>query len=118
MSIGELADKSGVSRRTVRFYVQKGLIDPPIGKGRSSGYSARHLEQIQRVRTFQREGLELDQIQELPEDAAPPEPFVPELLMRIPLTPGFNLEMDARRGVPSKEVIEKIAALLKGESDA
>jgi hypothetical protein len=39
-SIGELADATGVSRRTVRFYVQRGLIDPPVGLGRASHYTA------------------------------------------------------------------------------
>ncbi|HYE85639.1 MAG TPA: MerR family transcriptional regulator [Vicinamibacterales bacterium] len=66
LSIGELADRTGVSRRTVRFYVQRGLIAPPVGRGRGSGYTAQHLEQIARVLRLQREGLPLETIAQLP----------------------------------------------------
>jgi DNA-binding transcriptional MerR regulator len=115
-SIGELAEKSGISRRTVRFYVQKGLVDAPLGRGRSSGYTQHHLEQIQRVRLFQREGLELDQIQNLPEEAAPTDRFAAQAVLRIPLGGGNLLEVEARRGPPSKETLEQIAELLKMEN--
>ena len=37
-SIGAIAEKTGISRRTVRYYVQLGLIEPPVGKGRGSYY--------------------------------------------------------------------------------
>ena len=68
-SIGQLADQANVSRRTVHFYVQQELIDPPEGRGRGSFYTARHLEQLQRVLKLQREGLPLRQIQGMPEAA-------------------------------------------------
>ena len=32
-AIGELADLGGISRRTVRYYVQEGLLPPPRGLG-------------------------------------------------------------------------------------
>lgn len=58
-SIGELADLAGVSRRTVHFYVQRRLIDPPLGLGRGRHYDERHLSQIRRVRELQRLGVPL-----------------------------------------------------------
>ena len=66
-SIGELAELGSVSRRTVHFYVQQGLIDPPEGRGRGSYYTDRHLEQLQRVLALQREGLPLRRIQGMSE---------------------------------------------------
>ena len=33
-NIDELADLGGVSRRTVRYYVQEGLLPAPLGVGR------------------------------------------------------------------------------------
>jgi hypothetical protein len=59
-SIGELAELTGVSRRTVHFYVQRRLIDPPLGRGRGRHYDQRHVEQIRRVRALQRQGVPLD----------------------------------------------------------
>lgn len=61
-SIGALADAAGVSRRTVHFYVQRGVIDPPLGRGRGCHYDARHLAQIRRVRELQRRGVPLAEI--------------------------------------------------------
>jgi hypothetical protein len=58
-SIGELAERTGVSRRTVHFYVQRRLIDPPLGRGRGRHYDERHVEQIKRVRELQRQGVQL-----------------------------------------------------------
>ncbi|MBA2355458.1 MAG: MerR family DNA-binding transcriptional regulator, partial [Acidobacteria bacterium] len=37
-AIGDLAALGGVSRRTVRYYVQGGLIPPPEGLGRGNHY--------------------------------------------------------------------------------
>lgn len=59
-SIGELAELTGVSRRTVHFYVQRRLIDPPLGLGRGRHYDERHVDQIRRVRELQRRGVPLD----------------------------------------------------------
>ncbi len=61
-SIGELADAGGVSRRTVRYYVQRGLLSPPTGLGRSAHYDAAHLARLIRVRQLQQAGVPLEEI--------------------------------------------------------
>lgn len=61
-SIGELARRAGVSRRTVRFYVQRGLIPEPFGRGRGRHYGAPHLAAVLRVKALQVEGLTLEAI--------------------------------------------------------
>ena len=114
LSIGEIADRTGVSRRTVRYYVQRGLIDAPLGRGRGSGYSQAHVEQIERVLRLQREGVTLDTIEQLPEGediaAAPQEAAAPIIVLRIELQPGVRLEIDAAAGMPRKEVMDELAA--------
>ena len=42
----ELAELGGVSRRTVRYYVQEGLLPAPLGVGRGRHYGPAHLEQL------------------------------------------------------------------------
>jgi DNA-binding transcriptional MerR regulator len=54
----DLAHLAGVSLRTVRFYVQEGLIDAPEGRGRGSHFRERHLHQLRRVRALQAAGLD------------------------------------------------------------
>lgn len=75
LTIGEIADAAGVSRRAVRFYVQRQLIDPPTGLGRGGHYTSSHLEQLRRVRDLQAAGHSLDAIAQIiksPAGDAPP----------------------------------------------
>ena len=44
--------------RTVRFYVQEGLIDPPSGRGPGPHFGERHLHQLRRARALQAAGLD------------------------------------------------------------
>ena len=61
-SIGELAELGGVSRRTVRYYIQRGLLAAPTGVGRGSHYTQRHLDDLIRIRELQESGLALAEI--------------------------------------------------------
>ena len=58
----ELADLGGVSRRTVRYYVQEGLIPAPLGVGRGRHYGRAHLDRLLAVKAQQEAGLTLDDI--------------------------------------------------------
>jgi DNA-binding transcriptional MerR regulator len=60
--IRELAELGGVSRRTVRYYVQEGLLLPPLGVGRGRHYGQEHLDRLLRVKTLQEQGLPLNEI--------------------------------------------------------
>ena len=116
-SIGELAETADGSRRTVRFYVQRGLINPPRGRGRGSVYTGRHLEQIRRVRAFQRQGLELDSIRSMPEEERPSAVAAPSRsfsVLRIPLVPGVRLEVDTTERAPSPALIDELARVCSG----
>ena len=111
-SIGELADLIGVSRRTVRYYVQLKLIEPPTGLGRGSAYTGKHAEQIQRVLRLQREGLSLQAIQQLPpgqEPAPMPTCGMPTMVLRIPVVKGIRLEVDVGSSLPSPQAIDALA---------
>ena len=113
-SIGQLAELGSVSRRTVHFYVQQGLIDPPEGRGRGSYYTDRHLDQLQRVLALQREGLPLRRIQGMSEteqlraaEAVPGR----QLVLRLAVAPGITLEVEAGSGgeIPSAEQLRELA---------
>lgn len=64
-SIDELASLADLSRRTVRFYIQAGLVDRPVGEKRAAHYTPRHLEQLLTIRKWQQAGLSLDRIREI-----------------------------------------------------
>jgi DNA-binding transcriptional MerR regulator len=100
--IGELATLGGVSRRTVRYYVQEGLIPQPLGLGRGNHYTADHLEQLLRVKAMQESGRTLDEIRgalgQAPSRRAAGKPAREEVLprslwRRIALTPGVEVHV-------------------------
>jgi Ca-activated chloride channel family protein len=91
-SIGEIAERGGVTRRTVRYYVQRGLIPEPLGRGRGEHYSDEHLAAVLRVKALQEQGATLDEIKRLmagePEVAEPaPAPPRPPVIESRPLKP-------------------------------
>ena len=63
-SIGELAQLAGVSRRAVRFYVQRKLIPPPLGAGRGHYYTEEHLQRLLSIKLLQDRGLTLEGIEQ------------------------------------------------------
>lgn len=44
--VSELANKAGVTKRTIHYYISKGLLLPPEGSGVNSLYNDEHLERI------------------------------------------------------------------------
>ncbi len=61
-SIGQLAAAAGVSRRTVHFYVQRKLVPPPAGLGRSAFYTDHHLAALLQIKGWQEQGVPLEEI--------------------------------------------------------
>ena len=60
--IEDLATLGGVTRRTVRYYVQEGLLPAPFGVGRGRHYGSEHLDHLLRVKAMQEAGQSLDAI--------------------------------------------------------
>src|SRR5919199_3203016 len=60
--IKELAELGGVTRRTVRYYVQRGLLPAPLGTGRGPHYTPAHLERLIHIRKLQEAGVPLAEI--------------------------------------------------------
>lgn len=58
--IADLARLGGVTRRTVRFYVQEGLLPAPFGAGRGAHYGGEHLQRLLQVKSMQENGLSLE----------------------------------------------------------
>jgi DNA-binding transcriptional MerR regulator len=61
-AIQDLADLADVSRRTVRYYVQEGLIPAPLGVGRGPHYGQPHLDRLLQIKELQAAGRSLDEI--------------------------------------------------------
>ena len=64
-TIDELAAKTSVPSRTIRFYQAKGLVPAPVVKGRVAYYGDKHVERLELVAQLQDRGLRIDAIREL-----------------------------------------------------
>ena len=112
MTIGELADAVGLNRRAIRFYVQRGLLPPPVGRGRGSWYGEEHLKCLRQIDELQRAGHSLDAIKRILDGGETPPPealpgrrprrqrLSAELWTRVSVADGIELSFDATRYNP------------------
>lgn len=61
----ELCALSGLSSRTLRYYIQIGLVDKPVGQTRAAHYLSLHLEKILRIKQLTEAGISLERIREV-----------------------------------------------------
>lgn len=62
--VSKLAEKAGVTKRTIHYYISKGLLLPPEGTGINSLYNDEHLERILLIKRLQAEYMPLNKIRE------------------------------------------------------
>src|SRR5262245_39234245 len=115
-AIGELADLGGISRRTVRYYVQEGLLPAPLGVGRGNHYGREHLDRLLQLKALQETGRSLDEIRELLGQRTPmavPSPALPlprTAWRRIEVAPGLELHVSENVRLPSPGRLQELAA--------
>ncbi len=66
MNISEVAKKTGLSSKAIRFYEEKGLVTAPLrGENGYRRYAARHLEELTLLRQARQVGFTLEECREL-----------------------------------------------------
>lgn len=76
-TLSELCILADLPPRTVRYYVQIGLVERPQGETRAARYGARQLEQLLLIKKWTAAGLSLERIRELLHGADAPVPQRP-----------------------------------------
>lgn len=111
-TLDEIAALAELSRRTVRYYIQSGLVDRPNGVGKGSYYTQRHVEQLLLVRKWQLAGLSLERIGEvLKQQTSGPLPPAPrragtvEVWSHLVVADGVELTLDPGRAGLSPEQV-------------
>ncbi|MDR1036487.1 MAG: helix-turn-helix domain-containing protein [Deltaproteobacteria bacterium] len=61
-SLGDLATLTSYSKRTIRYYVQLGLVGRPNGEGRGAYYTTNHLRELLDIRKLTDSGLSLEAV--------------------------------------------------------
>lgn len=63
--LNELCALVDMPIRTVRYYVQQGLVERPQGETRAARYGQKHLDQLLLIKKWTAAGLSLERIREL-----------------------------------------------------
>lgn len=59
LRVDELAERTGVSVDTIRYYQGRGLLPAPARRGRTAHYGEEHVRRLERIRGLQAQGLSL-----------------------------------------------------------
>jgi DNA-binding transcriptional MerR regulator len=117
-AIGDLAELGGVSRRTVRYYVQEGLLPAPLGLGRGNHYGPAHLEQLLKVKAMQEAGRTLEEIKRAlsgtgergSREQAAETSLDRSVWRRITIAPGVEVHVSGGIRLPSPGKLHELAA--------
>ncbi len=123
-TIDELVEKTGFSRRTIRYYVQEGLIEPPAGRGRGGFYNDSHLAALLRIKAEKDRGLPIRAIARMAPDLSVPR-VAPRPLRqewaRYEVAPGVELHVsrDAEQRKSGKvlELLRAARSIMKEGMD-
>ena len=116
LTLDELCALVETPRRTVRFYIQSGLVDRPEGETKAARYTRAHLEQLLTIKKWQQAGLSLERIGELLAKPGvgvlpPPRPRGPgtvEVWSHLVVTDGIEISVEPSRAGLSPEQVRKI----------
>jgi DNA-binding transcriptional MerR regulator len=117
-SLEDLAGLTGLPRRTVRYYIQLGLVDRPIGETRAAYYTATHLDQLLTVHRYAQEGFSLERIAELLQ-APQTRPTAPragavEVRSHLTVADGVDLVIEPGRARLSPEQVRDLFKKIMG----
>jgi len=111
-TLDEIASLAELPRRTVRYYIQTGLVDRPQGVGKGAFYTQHHVEQLVLVRKWQLAGLSLDKIGDvLKQQASGPLPPTPrragtvEVWSHLVVAEGVEVNLEPGRAGLSPEQV-------------
>lgn len=130
-SLDELSTLAAIPRRTVRYYIQLGLLPRPEGEKRGAYYLQSHLDTLLRIKQLSEAGISLERIREV---LAGEPPVVPprvqafgsvEVRSHILIAPGIELQLSPEQAGATPEQIRALAKRvlaawqdIKGEDDA
>ena len=116
-SLIELCALVDVPVRTVRFYVQIGLVDRPQGETRAARYTAKHVDQLLQIKKWTAAGVSLERVRELlhgEQAPVPPRPRGPgsiEVCSHVTIRDGLEVVIEPSRAELSPE---QVRAFVKG----
>lgn len=120
-SLDELCALVDLPRRTVRYYIQLGLVDRPIGETRAAHYTERHVRQLLTVKKWTQEGLSLQRIRELADEERRPQlptprerPGAVSVWSHVHVSEGVELQIEpGKAGLSPEQVRTFVRATMR-----
>lgn len=114
-SLDDLCTLAAVPKRTVRYYIQLGLLERPIGETRGAHYLSSHLDSLLRIKQLTEAGISLERIREVLRGEPPAVPprarqaGSVEVRSHIWVAPGIELQVAPDQAQASPEEIRALA---------
>ena len=115
-SLQDISTLTALPVRTIRYYIQKNLVDKPIGARKTAKYDQQHLEQLMTVKRLSEAGLSLAAIAKvmtgsqsesvIPSDLKPGQI---RALMQVHISPGVELSIDSMQSNLTKEQLSELS---------
>lgn len=119
LSISELCAMTDLPTRTVRFYIQQGLVSHPVGEKKGAKYTKEHLDQLLAIKKWQAAGLSLERIGELLSSSGEAEiplkprwPGMVEVWSHMHISDGVELHVEPGRARLSPEKLRSFLKLV------
>lgn len=114
-TLDELCVLVELPRRTVRYYMQIGLVDRPEGETRAARYFQKHLDQLLTVKKWAQAGMSLERIRDLLEAERQPQlpfperrPGSVEVWSHLLIADGVELKIEPNRAGLTPEQVREL----------
>jgi DNA-binding transcriptional MerR regulator len=123
-SLDELCALTDLTKRTVRYYIQIGLLSGPIGETRAAHYLGEHLSTLLRIKALTESGISLERIREVLTEGEEPlparrrKPGSVDVRSHVLIAEGVELQISPEEADLSPEQTRSlIRAILKAYQD-
>jgi DNA-binding transcriptional MerR regulator len=108
-TLDQLCVLTDLPKRTIRYYMQLGIVDRPNGETRAAHYLPKHLEQLVEIKRLTTAGVSLERVREVL--AGNPSPVPPSTLRagsiqvrtHVFISDGVELQIDPEKANLSPE---------------
>ncbi len=107
-TLDQLSALTDLSLRTIRYYIQLGLVDRHEGDRKHARYTQRHLDQLLQVRAMADQGIPLERIKHEIHGTTPPPPPPRSagdisVISKVYVAPGVELHLEPQAAGLSPE---------------
>lgn len=121
-NIESLSKLSSLTKRTIRYYIEKGLVSPPMGTCRASYYTDDHLSRLEQIKKWSNQGIPLTQIKSILDGELPSVKFDIECIITTHQWERLNIfegiELHFRENYLQADELKKINDFVKNLIDS